>query len=148
MKIVDKIIEPGKLVNNFEIDFISVEETSNKLPEDVIDITDINGENFNEPVSGKAYITYPLKVIVEVEIENVETIGELLLKIAQTYRIIYDEEEKSSTVDVLPEDERVPLLNRNSTDGKYGVWGHDIDDLVFESVEIYDNGVIEINIGS
>jgi hypothetical protein len=32
--------------------------------------------------------------------------------------------------------------------GKYGIWGHSIDDLAFESVEIKKDGRVVLGIGS
>jgi hypothetical protein len=43
--------------------------------------------------------------------------------------------------------QRLPLLdlskrktsyNRNDTNGKYGIWGHDIEDLMLAQIEIYE----------
>lgn len=41
------------------------------------------------------------------------------------------------------------LINRPSTNGKYGIWGHDIEDLSIESL-IYDteNKILDVSIGS
>ncbi len=108
----------------------------------------INGKYekyFNEPINGKFNITYPLKVIVEKELKNINSIGELLWEISQTYKKIYDEENKSTTISpgYIP-----GMMNRNKTNGKYGIWGHDLGDLVFEGIEIYDNGTIDFFVGS
>lgn len=47
--------------------------------------------------------------------------------IAATYQRIYQEEEERSDVSV---DRAAPrLLNRNCTEGKYSIWGHDLEDL-------------------
>jgi len=45
---------------------------------------------------------------------------------------------------VLPIDLRKGLLNRHKTDGVYGIWGHDIDDLVIEKL-LYDPASKTIN---
>lgn len=39
------------------------------------------------------------------------------------------------------------LLNRHATNGKYGIWGHDIGDLVIEGIT-YRNGTLYLSIGS
>jgi hypothetical protein len=76
-------------------------------------------------------IDYPVKAPVsfKIESENGFTKAELLEKVGQTYQEIYTTEEATSTIKTVPLAERKGLINRNTTDGKYGVWGHDIDDL-------------------
>ena len=49
--------------------------------------------------------------------------------IAALYQRIYAEEEASTTTPVVPKDQRQGLINRNGTNGKYGIWGHDLGDL-------------------
>lgn len=45
---------------------------------------------------------------------------------------MYNEEEKTSDV----KSEHIPgMLNRCATNGRYGVWGHDIDDLILHSAD-------------
>lgn len=54
--------------------------------------------------------------------------------IANTYREIYDDEKDSTTVTP----GNVPgMLNRNRTNGRYGIWGHDIGDLILHSAHVY-----------
>ena len=36
-------------------------------------------------------------------------------------------------------DKRVGLSNRNETNGKYGIWGHDLIDLYLSDIEVYKN---------
>lgn len=51
--------------------------------------------------------------------------------ICDRYRQIYDEEEASSAVPAA----NIPgMLNRCQTDGKYGIWGHSIEDLLLVDV--------------
>jgi hypothetical protein len=62
------------------------------------------------------------------------------------YLVIYNEEPE-------PEHEHgdgitVGLLNRPETDGKYGIWGHDIDDLFLEGYAEVKPGVFELAMGS
>lgn len=64
------------------------------------------------------------------------TIASLAEGISQLYSQIYKEEEKTSETSV----SRIPgFSNRSRTDGKYGIWGYDIDDLVLLSVK-FDGG--------
>jgi hypothetical protein len=63
------------------------------------------------------------------------------------YREIYAEEERTRTLPA----ERLPgsmLVNRPKTDGKYGIWGHVIGDLVLEGAEMDTDGVWKLDIGS
>ena len=73
----------------------------------------------------------------------------LIRFIKDTYRKIYDEEEKTTTMQVLPINQRKRLLNRNETNGKYCIYGHDIDDLYIESIH-YDPefSIVSLGIGS
>ena len=68
-------------------------------------------------------------------------------QICNKYREIYEEEEKSSIMEV--RSENTPILNRGRTDGKWGIWGHGIGDLVIEGIVLdTDNHRIELYIGS
>jgi len=51
----------------------------------------------------------------------------------EDYQHIYKEEDAASNI---PPGNIPGMLNRNSTDGPYGIWGHDIGDLYFEGIEI------------
>ena len=98
-------------------------------------------------------IDYPVRKPVNFKITSMNgfTKGELLRKIGQIYRKMYEDEEVSSTVKTIPMAKRKGLINRNTTDGVYGIWGHDIDDLVLSSATIScKNGkcIIELGIES
>lgn len=58
------------------------------------------------------------------------TVGELLDRVLDIYDEVYLEEEKTSSIqpDFIP-----GMLNRNRTDGKYGVYGHVLSDLYWVS---------------
>jgi hypothetical protein len=77
------------------------------------------------------------------------TAKQLVLEISKKYSEIYAEEEKSAKTKTVPVDKREGLINRNETDGKYGVWGHDIGDLDLSSIEVYKtkDGKIQIVLG-
>lgn len=62
----------------------------------------------------------------------------LLKEINKAYRKIYAEEETSATIKTIPVGKRKNLINRNDTNGKYGIWGHDIEDLKLAHIEIYE----------
>jgi hypothetical protein len=61
----------------------------------------------------------------------------LLLEISSNYYKLYDEEEKTATVKTIPIAKRTTMYNRNQTNGKYGIWGHDIADLVLAEILVY-----------
>ena len=61
---------------------------------------------------------------------------QLIEEISKHYYQIYDEEEKSATIKTVPPRER-KIYNRNQTNGKYGIWGHDIGDLVLDEIHVY-----------
>jgi hypothetical protein len=91
------------------------------------------------------HITYPLSNNVDVKIENPSgfTRRALVEAIYEAYRTIYDEEGEA------PEKPEGSLLqNRPTTHGKYGIWGHDIDDLFLEGAMIKSDGMVELFIGS
>ncbi|WP_173003180.1 hypothetical protein [Chitinophaga sp. SYP-B3965] len=61
----------------------------------------------------------------------------LIQEICKHYHLIYAEEEKTTTTKVIPLEERKGLINRNETNGKHGIWGHDIIDLVLSEILVY-----------
>lgn len=70
----------------------------------------------------------------------------LLKAISKHYYILY-EEEKTATIKTLPMEKR-KIENRNQTNGKYGVWGHDIRDLMLDEAIVYrnDKGVVTLKL--
>ncbi len=85
-------------------------------------------------------IDYPLNKPVEIEIKSNTSKGftrkQLVERISEEYNRIYKEEEESAKTKTIPIDERKGIINRNQTDGKYGIWGHDIDDLDLSGIVI------------
>lgn len=77
---------------------------------------------------------------------------QLLLEISHHYYKLYEEEEKSATIKTIPIEKRTTMYNRNQTNGKYGIWGHDIADLVLSEILVYQtaNGelVLTLNVES
>lgn len=145
MKIVEGIIK-GELIKSLDV-YYSV-NTISSLKKDICEelLRYDNGDwFFDDKINGKAYITYPLSTIVEIEIKDVETIGELLWLIAKAYKEIYKEEDEAYKQQ---KEEPSNLINRQKSNGKYGVWGHFLEELYFEGIDIYDNGTIDIQIGS
>lgn len=69
--------------------------------------------------------------------------GELARAVAEIYQRIYREEEATTRIPVVPPEKRKGLANRNQTDGTYGIWGHDLDDLDLSAlVPIRRDGVV------
>jgi hypothetical protein len=85
---------------------------------------------------------YPLSRTVNFQHELIRQMTglDLLVLGRVDYEQIYREEADSSSVSA----SRIPgMLNRETTDGKYGIWGHEIENLVFEGIEV-DEGKREI----
>ena len=78
-------------------------------------------------------IDYPLGKPVEINIKSKTNTGfkkrELAEIVSREYHRIYKEEEESAKIKTTSLEEREGLINRNQTNGKYAIWGHDIDDL-------------------
>jgi len=91
-------------------------------------------------------IGYPLKkeYRFNVESKNGFSKEQILRYISSAYLKIYGEEERSATIKTIPIENRGTSLNRNQTDGVYGIWGHDITDLVLGEALVYksDDGMI------
>lgn len=81
-------------------------------------------------------ITYPLTIPCEVKMKTGKkgiTRLALVKKVITTYRKIYEVED--STTNEKPG--YIPgMCNRNRTDGKFGIWGHDIGDLMLCSAHL------------
>jgi hypothetical protein len=61
---------------------------------------------------------------------------DFLAAVREGYEKIYEEERETSSI---PEGQASPeLLNRNRTNGKHGIWGHDLGDLSLDSVYTKD----------
>lgn len=85
-------------------------------------------------------LDYPLRKEVSFPISTSSPQGftraELVRKVASLYKRVYEEEAQSSKIAVIPLEQRKGLINRNETNGKYGIWGHDLSDLVLHTIEI------------
>jgi hypothetical protein len=87
-------------------------------------------------------IDYPLKNAVAFDIVSSTksfTRKELILLISEKYHQVYKEEEKTTNTVVVPIDKREGIINRNPTDGKYGICCHDLGDLDLSSIEAFKN---------
>lgn len=84
---------------------------------------DVRDVKFNEELKGKLYLCYPLSVVVENDIKF-NSLHTLISEIRKTYKKIY----------------KAPI--------KYGIWGHNIYDLVIESIKVYEGNLVSVSIGS
>lgn len=95
-------------------------------------------------------IAYPLTNPYEFTLtsNNGFTRSQLLLEISSIYYKIFEEEEETATIKTIPPDKRTRMMNRNETNGKYGIWGHDIADLDLSSISVYrtTNGDIVLSL--
>lgn len=103
---------------------------------------------FDKPISGRLTLDYPLSKPYVLEYKDVATVGELSWLIAQAYGAIYETEAETSKVRVIDEEFRGTVLNRNRTEGEYGIWGHDMGDLFLEIINIDKKGNSKVFIGS
>ena len=99
-------------------------------------------------------IDYPLTNQYEFTLTSNKgfTRRQLLLEISRNYFKLYEEEENTATIKTIPIHKRTTMYNRNQTNGKYGIWGHDIADLVLDDIQVYKttNGeiILALSIGS
>ena len=79
-------------------------------------------------------IDYPLSMPTSMEIAAPIALGftraALIKTICDEYAHVYDAEEGTAAIKTIPLEERGAMRNRNRTDGAYGIWGHDLQDLV------------------
>lgn len=98
-------------------------------------------------------IDYPVAKPVEFPLESSNEKGfsraELVRSISRTYHRMYEEEERSAKQKTVPPGERTGLINRNRTDGTYGIWGHDLGDLFLHTIEVLEgtDGITYVTLG-
>jgi L-fucose mutarotase/ribose pyranase (RbsD/FucU family) len=112
----------------------------------------------DEVVVNEAKITviidYPLTNEYRFELTSTNgfTRKQLVEEISKNYHKIYKKEEASTKVKTIPIDKRTTVYNRNQTNGKYGIWGHDLADLALDDIRVYrsPNGdiILSLNIES
>lgn len=73
------------------------------------------------------------------------TRAKLVSLIRKYYKKVYDEEDKNvgKKTDCIP-----GMFNRDTSNGKYGIWGHHIGDLVLVNAEISKKNVITLGVDS
>lgn len=97
-------------------------------------------------------IDYPLTTPARIELDAEHPVGftraELIKQVAEAYAHVYEAEEDTATRKTVPPSERGTMRNRNRTDGVYGIWGHDLADLVVTAARWSRNahGVVSIEL--
>jgi hypothetical protein len=91
-------------------------------------------------------IDYPVSVPYKVDITSPNGFSrkQLVNEISRAYYKMYAEEEQTATIKTIPIAQRKNLSNRNRTNGKYGIWGHDIGDLALTDILVYKSSNGEI----
>jgi hypothetical protein len=126
------------------IPWISIENPENEI-EYLIDADEIVIENAEITLNIDYPLNNPAKFILKSAV-NGFTKKQLIIEISKKYHEVYVEEEKTAKTKTIPIDKREGVINRNETDGIYGIWGHDIGDLVLSEIEVFitEQGKIEI----
>ena len=82
-------------------------------------------------------IAYPLstpaKIPIQAPISYGFTRAQLVRTICEEYANVYDAEEGTAATTTVPLEDRGKFRNRNRTDGAYGIWGYDLQDLLLTS---------------
>jgi hypothetical protein len=96
----------------------------------------------------KVRVDYPVAKPILFYLSGAEkgfTRKQIILAVSKTYHQMYNKEEKTAKTKTVPMKDRKTLANRNKTDGKYGIWGHDLSDLDLTSINVYqsaDGGIV------
>jgi len=103
----------------------------------------------------KICFSYPFNDKYIIEFKSSEHEGgfkrkDLVEIIINQYYKMYKEEEMTTKIQVSSMGERIEMgmLNRNATNGKYGIYGHDIDDLSLDSMILNTDGIWILSISS
>jgi hypothetical protein len=97
-------------------------------------------------------IDFPLTTPTSVAITSGFAVGftraELVRAVCEEYANIYEAEEATATTKTIPREERTTIKTRNRTDGAYGIYGHDLEDLVLLAMrwQRESNGGIRIEL--
>lgn len=96
-------------------------------------------------------IDYPLTTVARFELSTTAdgfTRRQLVLAISEKYHQLYKEEEASATIKTQPMEKR-SIMNRNETNGKYGICCHDLSDLDLGSIDVSKDasGTIFLSLG-
>lgn len=143
----EKQVKPGELVNSISFNTKTTDKEWENGLIPWVSLTDVESEMKNiidkdEVVIKEEKVTvvidYPLtnECRFDLESEKGFTREILLRRISEKYKEIYDEEERTATVKTIAMDKR-KIMNRNETNGKYGIWRHDIADMVLSEILVF-----------
>jgi len=111
-----------------------------------------NGDSLLEGTKLCTVIDYPVSTEVEFEVELAHCVNDMIDAICKKYKEIYKEEEETSTIKEAPVGmcaSGIYLMNRKRTNGKYGIWGHVIEDLYLDRLELdTENKVLILGVES
>jgi len=80
-------------------------------------------------------LTTPATVKITAPLSQGFTRRELVTAICEEYENVYEAEEGTAHTKPIPRAERpASQPQRNRTDGVYGIWGHDLEDLILTAV--------------
>ncbi len=141
-----KTIEINQIyVKGTEHEFESCVQVADYLDRSKLDLVDPN-EKVTDLERLNITFDYPLTTPVVIGFSNAGgfTRMDLFRVIYEGYKSIYDREEIAcGKTDNIP-----GMLNRQTSGGPFGIWGHYMGDLFIEAVEIYDDGTVELGMGS
>ena len=106
-------------------------------PKNLLDSREIIRIEFNYPLSA----THTFEFHKKGGFTNMDFVRAVCKK----YKEIYAEEDKSMS----GKERYIPgMFNRQTSDGKYGIWGHVLGDLFLEGAKLKSNGVWTLSMGS
>lgn len=158
---LDKIYKAaGELISEINFELSATDDQKADWPEGIIPWISVENPqdeisqliNPNEIVIKEnkinLIIDYPLKKSATIELSNPNgfTRRDLILEVSNNYHKIYAEEETTAKIKTIPLEKRTDLINRNETNGKYGIWGHDLADLDLSGIEIHQTTDGKINL--
>lgn len=123
--------DPDKRFPFVRVSLIRSEETVIDDMDDVVVPAQEARITFDYPLSVVAISTVKASTPIGI------TRGDILLAIHDGYVQIYQEEDAASPPSNL--ENGGPLVNREHTGGRFGIFGHDIDDLVVESIRFREH---------
>jgi hypothetical protein len=97
-------------------------------------------------------IVFPLSTPATMSISAPLSLGftraALIKAICDEYAHVYDAEEGTAATKTIPLEERGAMRSRNRTDGAYGIWGHDLQDLVLTAAHWtrHPDGTVRISL--
>jgi hypothetical protein len=79
-------------------------------------------------------LTTPAKIAISASLAVGFTRQELVRAVCEEYANVYEVEETTASTKPIAREDRTTLKNRNRTDGAYGIYGHDLDELRLTSL--------------